>query len=318
MIGASDYERFLGEEYLGGYIDCGGSAVKLAVTGEAAAALLLVEGISEAGRGSGCTVATVDGSVTRLHLLEQVFFEVARQVNWDSLAARTTLEALSGIGYPPPSVDGDLSVDRLAAHYRVDARELTRDVDRELQRRVYHDYAMVQEFRVAMLWLCQAQLSAGQVAEAEHAAVLDWLTGELHQISALRSALIFRRIARHNARQMLFSLAHWLAANGSSGLVLILDARRLGIARRPSPEDRQGYCYSKATLIDAYEVFRQLVDNTDELAHCLIVVLGAPELLTDHVRGLDAYHALKLRVFDEVRDRRRDNPFSLLVRLAAS
>ena len=34
------------------------------------------------------------------------------------------------------------------------------------------DYAMVQEFRVAMLRLCQAQLRTGQVADAEHAVYL--------------------------------------------------------------------------------------------------------------------------------------------------
>ena len=35
-------------------------------------------------------------------------------------------------------------------------------------------------------------------------------------------------------------------------------------------------------------------------------------------RGLDAYQALKLRIFDEVRDRHRDNPFSSLIRLVAA
>ena len=38
-----------------------------------------------------------------------------------------------------------------------------------------------------------------------HAAVLDWLRGDLRQISALKSALIFRRVGRHNARHMLFA-----------------------------------------------------------------------------------------------------------------
>jgi hypothetical protein len=316
MTGAADYARFLGEEYLSGYVDGGGSAVKLAVAADDPIARSLIDHVGEVGRQAGYLVATVDGSTTRLHMLEQVFFALSRQVDWDDLAAATARQALSAIGYPAPAASADLSLDRLAAHHGVDARELKRDVDRELQRRVYHDYAMVQEFRVAMLRLCQAHLRTGQVAEAEHRAVLDWLGGELRQVSVLKSALIFRRIARHNARQMLFSLAHWLATNGRPGLVLVLDARRLGVARRPNPEEREGYYYTKAALLDAYEVLRQLVDNTDELAHCLIVVVGAPELLTDRARGLDAYQALKLRVFDEVRDRRRDNPFSSLVRLA--
>ena len=35
-------------------------------------------------------------------------------------------------------------------------------------------------------------------------------------------------------------------------------------------------------------------------------------------RGLPAYSALRLRVFDEVRDRFRTNPYSTLVRIAAA
>jgi hypothetical protein len=100
--------------------------------------------------------------------------------------------------------------------------------------------------------------------------------------------------------------------------VLCLDIRRLGFARRPAPEERQGLYYTKAALLDSYEMLRQLVDNTDELGHCLVVVLAATEFLTDPLRGVDAYQALKLRIADDVRDRRRDNPFASLVRLGAA
>jgi hypothetical protein len=134
-------------------------------------------------------------------------------------------------------------------------------------------------------------------------------------MSALKSSSIYRRIARHNARQMLYSLPHWLAVNGRSGLLVVLDASRLGVARRPALDERSGIYYTRLALLDAYEVLRQLVDSTDELSRCCVVVVAAPELLTDESRGLDAYSALKLRIFDEVRDRRRDNPYSSLVRI---
>ena len=212
----------------------------------------------------------------------------------------------------------DISVEAVAAHHQVDPAELTRDVNRQLQQDVFHDYAMVQEFRVAMLRLCQAQLRTGQVTEAEHAAVLDWLRGELRQIAALRSAMIFRRIGRHNARQLLFSLAHWLAANDHAGLLVELDVRRFGFARRPQIEERHGNYYTKAALLDGYELLRQLVDNTDELAHCCVVVVAAPEFTSDPNRGVDAYQALKLRIHDDVRDRNRDNPYSSLIRLGSA
>ena len=101
-------------------------------------------------------------------------------------------------------------------------------------------------------------------------------------------------------------------------MLLELDIRRLGFARRPLPEERNGFYYTKAALLDGYELLRQLVDNTDELARCCVVVVAAPEFLTDEHRGVSAYQALKLRIHDEVRDRSRDNPFASLVRLEAS
>jgi hypothetical protein len=68
-------------------------------------------------------------------------------------------------------------------------------------------------------------------------------------------------------------------------------------------------------VLDAYEVLRQLVDATDGLRSTFVAVTLPPELVTDEVRGLPAYTALQLRIVDEVRDRRRANPFAALVRL---
>jgi hypothetical protein len=317
VISVDSYISFLDHDYLHGYLDGGGAALKFVVPPDEASAAAFMERFAATAAEAGFGVAQVDAAATRAHLLEEVFFAVARQVDWDALATVATRAALAAAGYPV-TADGRVALEGLAAHYKVDPRELKRDVDRQLQDRVHRDYAMVHEFRTAMLRLCQAQLGSGQVVDAEHTAILDWLRGDLRQISVLKSALIFRRVGRHNARHLLFSLAHWLAVNDRAGLAVVLDIRRLGSARRPSPEERQGHYYTKAALLDAYEVLRQLVDNTDEMSNCMFVVVASPAFLTDANRGLDAYQALKLRIFDEVRDVNRDNPFSSLVRLGAA
>ena len=316
MIDIHEYAQFLDHEYLDGYIDDGGAAVKFVVPSSDEVASSFSGLLREQAERRGFVFAEVDAATTKVHLIEQIFFAVSKQVDWDALAATTTRRALSAAGYPVG--DEIPSLEAIATRDHVDARELKRDVDRQLQQLVHRDYAMVQEFRIAMLRLCQAQLRSGQVADAEHTAVLAWLTGELRQMSALKSALIFRRIARHNARHVLFSLTHWLSVNDKTGLVLVIDIRRLGVGRRPPGDERSGNYYTKAAVLDAYEVLRQLVDNTDELAHCCVVVIGAPELLSDTNRGVDAYQALKLRIYDEVRDLQRDNPYSSLIRLGAS
>ena len=111
------------------------------------------------------------------------------------------------------------------------------------------------------------------------------------------------------------SLAAWRARVTGSGLVLDIDLSRLAVARRPPLEQRTGHYYSKAAVLDAYEVLRQLVDATDNLRGAFVAVTVPPELVTDDTRGLPAYSALHLRVVDEIRDRRRANPFAALVRL---
>ena len=318
MIDAEDYAEFLATEYLDSYIADGGAAVKFVVVANPEEAQQFSRTVHDRAAAGGYVAAGVDAVDVRVHMMDQVFFAVARQVAWDALAAQRVLAAFAAVDYPVADSGDDISVEAVAAHHRVDPGELSRDVNRHLQQAVFHDYAMVQEFRVAMLRLCQAQLRTGQVTQAEHDAVLEWLRGELRQMSLLRSAMIFRRIGRHNARQLLFSLAHWLAVDEGAGLLLEVDLRRFGFAKRPAPEERHGLYYTKAALLDGYEMLRQLIDNTDELSHCCVVVLAAPEFISDVHRGVDAYQALKLRIYDEVRDRKRDNPYSSLVRLGSA
>jgi len=318
VIDAGDYAEFLAAEYLDSYIADGGAAVKFVVVANVEEAERFSRTVRDRAAAGGYVAAGVDAVDVRVHMMDQVFFAVARQVDWDALAARRVRAAFAAVDHPVADAGDDISVEAVAAQHRVDPGELSRDVNRHLQQAVFRDYAMVQEFRVAMLRLCQSQLRTGQVTEAEHNAVLEWLRGELRQISLLRSAMIFRRIGRHNARQLLFSLTHWLAVDGGAGLLLEVDLRRFGFARRPAPEERHGLYYTKAALLDGYEMLRQLIDNTDELSHCCVVVVAAPEFISDVHRGVDAYQALKLRIYDEVRDRKRDNPYSSLVRLGSA
>jgi transposase-like protein len=214
-----------------------------------------------------------------------------------------------------PVPDGtDLAVARVARHHDVDVSELYRSVRRLLERNLLASPVIATEMGRAMLRLAQARLGSGDVDASEREAVLAWLRGELRTIAALRPALIYSRIGRHNARSMLASAAALLAARHRV-LVVHLDLARLAETRRPPAPARTGVYYSKAAVLDAYEVLRQFIDATDELRGVLVVAVVPPELMTDESRGLPAYSALRLRVADEVRDQRRANPFAALVRL---
>ena len=64
-------------------------------------------------------------------------------------------------------------------------------------------------------------------------------------------------------------------------------------------------------------MLRQFIDGTDDLESMLLVVHVPPEFLSDGKRGLNRYEALKLRIWDEVRDRQYQNPLGALIRLGS-
>lgn len=308
------YLEFLRKEYLGDFIAAGGAAVRFLVLGNDDVASRWHAGLAAAAAEDGYTYVLIDSEQTRVHLMHELFFAISRQVDWRTLSVAAVRAAYDGIGLPAPT-GADVTVGTVARHHDVDARELNRSIRRRLEHSVLADPTLVPEFRLAMLRLCHGELGSGEVDAGELAAVSGWLRGESVPLARLKPAMIYTRIGRHNARGMLLSLAGWLVRNTGSGLVLDLDLARLAVSRRPPLEAREGVYYSKAATLDAYEVLRQLVDATDALHSTLVAVSLPPALITDEVRGVPSYAALQLRIVDEVRDRRRANPFAALVRL---
>jgi hypothetical protein len=310
----AEYTDFVAKEYLADYVRGGGAAVRFVVTGSEDAARRWHAGLAEAAAAEGYLYATVDAAEVRVHLIDQLYAAVARQVHWADLARRQVRAAWDEIGLPPGE-SGGLSVAAVAVHNEVDAREAARSIRRHLEAILLRDATLAREFRLAVLRLCQYELGTGDVADEERDAVLAWLRVEPVALRALKAASLHTRIGRHNARSLLVSVAAWRARVAGSGLVLDIDLARLVVARRPPIEARVGYYYSRPAVLDSYEVLRQLVDSTDSLRSVLAAVALPPELVGDEARGLPAYSALHLRVVDEVRDRRRTNPFAALVRL---
>jgi hypothetical protein len=290
--------------------------VKFAVPRDEVGRAEVREQLRAAAEALGYQFASVDAATTKIHLADKLFHAVAAQVDWDDLAYTFVTRLLEKEGLKLPPRREDLRLANVAAINDFPEPMLRTEVRQTLGQRVFRDYAMSQEFRLAMVRLCEAQLEPTTDPTLTEA-VREWLRGDLRLLSAVKHALIFQKIARHNARHMLFSLAHWLRLVGKTGLVLVLDvARYLDTVRVAERPPNSGYYHSVAAALDAYEVLRQLVDGADELEGGFVCVLADPTFLNDERRGLRRYDALYLRVWDEVHDRRRENPLSALVRLA--
>lgn len=303
-------------EYLHDFIRNGGAAVKFAIPNKEAELTEIKTGLQQIAKEEGFLCAFVDAATTRIHMIDQLFFQVAKQVDWRGLAYAFLRRSLEG-HYKLPDKWEEFNLETIANLNGSEERDMRPLINNRLRDSVFRDYAMAQEFRIAMLRLCQAQLDPAEVNPDLCNAIVQWLRGEPLRISALKPALIFQKIGRYNARHLLFSLAHWLQVAGMGGLVLVLDISRY-ILKRPKESDGTNY-YSKAAVLDCYEVLRQFIDGTDESEFLFTVALGTPQFLDeeDRQRGLFSYDALKLRIWDEVYDRAHANPFSSLVRLSS-
>jgi hypothetical protein len=314
-LSARDWLTVVQREYLESFVPDGGAAVKFVVADDPATRAMLREGLRDLAAQHGFQLACIDSTATKVQMIDRLFHDLARQVDWDQLARVFLARLLEENGYRLPADQDSLELRNLAELNQVPEAQLRLEITRWLWNQLFRDYAMSQEFRLAMIRLCRAQLDPDDEPTVT-AAIKEWLRGELRLISSVKRALIFQKIARHNARHMLVSLAHWLRLAGSRGFVLVLDITRCVQAVRPADRDGSVY-YSTAAAMDAYEVLRQLIDGTDELESTFIAVLADPEFLGDSRRGLESYRALYYRLADDVRDRYRPNPLGSLVRVAA-
>ncbi|MCC7464378.1 MAG: DUF2791 family P-loop domain-containing protein [Gammaproteobacteria bacterium] len=312
-IPRDEWLRYIDQEYLRTFISEGGAAVKFVVVDTPDDASLVFRDLGEMAARYPMVSAAIDSAATKLHMIQDVFFGIARQIDWPTLAQRF-IEALfrdNGHTWPRPGIP--VPITELAEANGVDAILLRREINQWLTRKIMRDTAMAQEFRVAMTRLCQERLAPADGGADNVTPVLEWLRGELRAISALRSAAIYRKVTRHNARSMLRSLGHWLRRCGDQGLLLTLDIRRLA---QPLPPGSDGVRYSPAAVMDAHEVLRQLIDEADHLEGLLLVVLADGSFLNgDPKRSIDSYLALKMRIWGDVRARQRDNPLAPLVHL---
>jgi hypothetical protein len=243
-----------------------------------------------------------------------VFFAIARELDWNAMAQGFVESLFRSKGYEWPRPGEAVAVQDVAECNRLDVTLLRRDFRQWLSAAVMRDTEMTQDFRVAMTQLCLRRLEPEDPQPGITAPILQWLIGELRRIGALKQTFITARITRHNARAMLRSLCRWLRLCGRRGLCASLDIRQLG---KTGAAVGDGVRYSPAAVLDGFEVLRQIIDDCEHFAGLLLVVLADQALIGDDLkRSLDAYLALKMRIWSDVRPEGRDNPLAPLVVLA--
>ena len=307
---------FVSREYLGDFIAAGGSAVKFVVPSDSLSRTDLTRGLADAATEQGYVCASVSAARTKIHMVDHLFFEVAATVDWSALARGVLARIASASGYKVPDGSGSFLA-TLAAENDMDEDFLRTEMRREVSRKVFRRPSLARDFRVAMSQLCLAELASDAEKAVTYALFTEWLTGATRTVGALKSYQIFTKINRTNARAMLESLQDWIRYAGLTGLVVVVDAERLTLAKRPTDGSLH---YTKMARLDAYEVFRQFIDATDRAQGFMLVVVPGADFLdpSPTSKGLGEYQALKFRVYDEVRDLQLVNPMAALARISTT
>ena len=314
-IQAQRWIDFIDREYLSAFIVEGGSALKFAVPLDDVLRPDIWDGLCDIGARTGFLVAKIDASETKVNLVDEIFFRTAQQVPWQLLCRKVIAKLAADSGYAwIDHGDGPL-YQTLAAHNQVDPQLLLLDLKKSIGDKIFKKSNLSRDFRFAMTYLCIAELSGPQEGSAAASALTDWLTGKNKAISAVKPYQIFRKINRNTARYFFESMIHWIRFAGYPGTLILLDAQRVMLPK--NPRDQKPF-YSKAAVLDTYEILRQFIDSGDRLEGCLMTVVPDRAFLEDTSRGIGAYEALKFRVFDEIRDKRLVNPMASLARISTA
>lgn len=308
--------RFLDSDYLATFLADGGSAVKFVVPIDEAPDRSIAL-LREAAHARGFACADVHSDETRIHMADRLLFQINDQIDWREVTERVLRRFLTDLSYAvPDAVDGSF-IDSVAMTSGVDRGVLLMEMRKKVAADVFRQELLSKDFRVAMTQMCIAVLVGSEDSITTFETVRRWLVGELATVGEIKPYQIFTKINRSNARHNFESLLHWLRFAGFPGLVVLIDIRRIGEPR--NPKDGTVY-YTKAAVLDAYEVLRQFIDGTDRMEGCLITAFGDQGFLDEEPgsRGMGAYQALKFRIFDEVRDRFVANPLASLVRVSTS
>lgn len=308
-LSVDQYVAVLGDDYLTSYLMDGGSTVKVLV-GTSEARIAAEASIRAKAKDCKLTFVTLNARETRIQNIHDVFFAIARQLNWNALTSKFLRKLL----FPRFELSDNLTVEGIARKNGMERWIVHRALDELIQERILRRNGFSGEFKRAIYNLIDARLSPTSPLATMVPNVIAWFCGKLDRITLLKPAMLHRRIGKQNGRQLLESLSRWLRDCGSPGLVVCVDISTVTLAAR----EQTGQHYSRLAAVDCFELMRQFIDSVDLIEGLALIFLADESFVDDERRGFSIYPALKMRLTDDVHDSQRVNPFAPMVRIAGN
>ncbi len=296
FIDPSGYVAFIKKHYLEAYIKDGGAKFKLLLGMEGSGKTTVLERIAGDARDLGFCVARLDASRVRLGRFDEVYRAIAVQIPFNELVDRMAkTRVIASLGYDPVGIPDSETFLQWASGQGRDSIGLRRDVRKELDG-LYRDANLTDSFATAIMLLAQANL--GLPTSPEHLDILlRWLKGESLPARMLRPVFLHRSIDRYSARHMLRSLLFLLRKIGCPGLLVTVDGLEAVLSSTRQPDRVR---YTRLQREDAYESFRQIIDDSENMPGLLVLAASRPQILSDELAGVRSYEALHARIQNEI------------------
>src|SRR6266478_881720 len=152
-IATQEWIDLIESEYLRDFVTDGGAGVKFAVV-DADQLAAVGRMLAELSERHGLTHVAIDAATTKLHMIQDVFFAIARILDWNAMAQHFVESLFERQGYEWPRPGEAVPLHDVAACNRIDVTLLRRELHRWLTGEVMRDTEMTQDFRVAMTRLC--------------------------------------------------------------------------------------------------------------------------------------------------------------------
>ena len=318
LITLQEWLKIVDDEYLSTFIKEGGASIKF-IVGTNDLKKSLHSAIREMCQRLDYQFIELDAALIRAHMPQDMFFEMAKQIDWPLSARRLIIRMAREKGYDVEGIDPSTSSNIFEAIAKVNGTGslfFLNSIRPQIESRVFKDPNMARDFRVGMTHLCNTQYTPD---EDEYAAqpILDWLRDPKTPIGSTRPFSIYTKVTRTTARYFIRSTLHWIRIAGYLGTVILLDSSRVTLAKNP----KDGYkYYTRPMTMDHYELLRELIDDIDQLSGTLLIVATDYEFLNEDTgrgaRGYGIYQALRTRVMNDVHDKNLVNPVASLVSLS--
>ena len=316
-LSVSEWVNHIDQEYLSTFIKHGGATIKFVVPNEVAKPLLK-QSIKTRAEYLGYQVIDVDSIDCRFHMPQDIFFALAKQVDWRLITRKFILRLAEQLDYQVHNI-APTTKENIFAEIATANNLTKRGVLLALRPKLHEipvNKSMAKDFRVAMTQLCIQEESSNEQCYRGQP-IIDWLTGSNTRITNVRQFLIHTPINRTTARVFLESALYWFHEAGLAGTLIMLDNSRVTVSKRPADGSRY---YTRAMAMEHYELLRQFIDSAERLQSTAILTISNDEFLNmepdSKARGIGIYQALQTRIMSDVYDRDLVNPNAPLIRIA--